>query len=54
VLLQILILYTNSVPTDAALMLTDNLLHHGLKSEEEMEALIEQTINLVVPWKEIS
>ena len=47
--LSVLTLFTNAVPTGTALMMTDTLLHHEVESEDELEALIEQIVNLVVP-----
>ena len=47
--LNVLTVFTNAVPTGAALMLTDPLLHHDVESEGELDRLIEQIIELVVP-----
>ncbi len=49
VALPILALFTNAVPTGAAMLLIDPLLGDELLPEEEQEIMIEQVINLVVP-----
>ena len=47
--LDVLNLFTNSVPAGAAMLLVDPLLQHNLRSDRELDALIAQVINLVVP-----
>lgn len=46
--LEALTLFTNAVPTGAALLLMDSIAPHG-GSTEDLDALIEPIINLVVP-----
>ncbi len=47
--LPILTMFTNAVPTGAALLLVDPLLRREVEADVDQEALIEQVIDLVVP-----
>lgn len=47
--LQILTIFTNSVPTGAAMLLLDPLIDREFTTDAEQDELIEQIINLVVP-----
>jgi AcrR family transcriptional regulator len=47
--LPVLTLFTNAVPSGAALLMIDPLLGKEFETQEEQEAMIEQIIDLVVP-----
>ena len=50
--LDILSIYTNAVPTGAALLMVDPLMGREFETELEQEAMINQIIDLVVPLPE--
>ena len=50
--LSVLTIFTNAVPTGAAMLLLDPLVGEQMASDEEIEALIGGVINLVVPLPE--
>ena len=47
--LSILSIFTNAVPTGAAMLLLDSLVGNQLSESDDVDSLIEQVINLVVP-----
>ena len=47
--LSILTIYTNAVPTGAAMLLLDSLVGNQVAQTEDLESLIEHVIDLVVP-----